>query len=258
MAESLLTALLLAVIQGITEWLPISSSGHLVLFERLFSYAGGLLFEVALHFGTLAAVFVYFGKDIVDMIRDFFSGKFKSSNGRMAIYLIIGTIPAVIVGFFARDIFDSILSDLRIVALGFGITGVFLLISSFANIKEGKLDFRKSLFVGFAQALAIVPGISRSGSTIASGVLLGLNEKDAMRFSFLLSIPIIFGANLLTIGNNTLSPDLIWASLVSFVVGLITIHLMFNYLLVKREYFKWFGIYCILLGLVVFGFVLVF
>src|SRR3989338_3294589 len=121
--NELLVSLFLAVIQGVTEWLPISSSGHLVLFEKIFDYKqGGLAFEVALHFGTLMAVFVYFGKDIVDILQDFLSGKWNTENGKLGILLIVASIPAAIVGFFALGIFDTILSDLRVVALGFAVT----------------------------------------------------------------------------------------------------------------------------------------
>jgi undecaprenyl-diphosphatase len=118
------------------------------------------------------------------------------------------------------------------------------------------LGFGKSFLIGVAQAFSIIPGISRSGATIASGVLLGLDEKKAMKFAFLMSIPIVFGANILAIGNKTLPSELIWASLVSFVVGLLTIHVMFKHVLVSRKNFKWFGIYCILLALALGGYLI--
>lgn len=151
LTSDILSALILAVVQGITEWLPISSSGHLVLFEHFLKYSGGLLFEVALHFGTLMAVFVYFGKDIVDILRDFFSGRWKSENGRLGFFLIIASIPAGIFGFFALKIFDSIFSNLILVGMGFMVTGVLLLIVGFTSIKgEGKLGFGKALLIGIA------------------------------------------------------------------------------------------------------------
>lgn len=250
MANDLISAIILAVVQGFTEWLPVSSSGHLVLFEKLLNYKGGLVFDVALHFGTLMAVFVYFGRDIIDILEELLKGRFNSENGRLGVMLIIASVPAGLLGYFAIDYFESVLSNLGIVALGFALTGMFLLIASVpGKIKTDKAGWREAFFIGAAQALSIVPGISRSGSTISSGVLVGLNEKTAMKFSFLLSIPLVFGANILTIGDNTLPPELIWATLISFAVGLASIHLIFNYILVSRKNFIWFGIYCLLLAI---------
>jgi len=253
MVSDIISALILAVIQGATEWFPVSSSGHLILFERLLGYEGGLLFEISLHFGTLMAVFVYFGKDITDIIRDFLLGRWKTQNGKMGLLLIVASIPAAIVGFFVKDIFETAFSGLGILAFGFGITGLFLLIVSLGRLPvrgEGiKIGYGKAFLIGIGQALAIIPGISRSGATMSSGILLGLDEKHAMKFAFLMSIPIIFGANILTIGNKSLPPELIWATLVSFLVGLASIHLVFKYVLTKRENFRWFAAYCLLLAL---------
>ncbi len=244
-----LSVFILAVVQGFTEWLPISSSGHLVILERLLGYKGGLSFDVALHFGTLMAVFVYFGKNIVDILEDLITGKFKSENGRLGLYLIIASIPAAIVGYFSRSYFDTVLSDLRVIAWGFALTGMFLLISSVPRKIEGnKLNVKKAFLIGVSQALAIVPGISRSGATISTGVMQGLDEKNAMKFAFLLSIPIVFGANLVGVSGASLTPDLMWATFVSFLVGILTIHLMFNYVLTDRKNFFWFGLYCLLLS----------
>ncbi len=250
MVSEFISALILAIIQGITEWVPISSSGHLVLFERFLGYSGGLLFDVSLHFGTLMAVFVYFGKDIVDILEDLLKGKFKSENGRLGLMLIVGSIPAFLIGFFAKDYFDSVFTNLGVLALGFALTGMFLFIASLpGNVKVDKLGWRGAFFIGVTQALAIVPGISRSGSTISGGIMLGLDEKAAMKFAFLLSIPVVFGANVISIGNSALPPELIWATLVSFIVGLASIHLIFSYVLVSRKNLSWFGLYCILLAI---------
>lgn len=249
MAAGFLSALVLAIVQGFTEWFPISSSGHLVLFQSLLGYSGGLLLETALHFGTLMAVFVYFGKDITDILRDFFSGRWKTENGRMAWLLIVASIPAGIVGFLAKDYFDSVLSNLYIVAFGFGITGLLLVMVSFLDLKSHNLSVKSSFLIGIAQAISIIPGISRSGSTMGSGIILGLSEKNAMKFSFLMAIPVILGANILTVGSQVLPINLLWATLVSFLVGLISIHVVFKYLLASRNNYKWFGFYCLALAL---------
>ena len=257
MVNELLASVILAIVQGITEWLPISSSGHLILFERLLGFKAGLTFDVALHFGTLMAVFVYFGKDIVDIIRDILSLKFDTENGRLGLLVLVATIPAAIVGLIFRKIFETVFSDLGIIALGFGITGIFLFISSLPmklakdKIKSGHFSYGKALLVGIAQIFALFPGISRSGITIGSGLLLGLSEKSAMKFSFLMSIPIIFGANILVIGNQTLPPSLILASIVSFIFGLGTLHLLYGKILVNRRNLRWFGLYAVLLAITI-------
>ena len=248
----LLLALLIAVVQGITEWVPVSSSGHLVLVERLLGFEGGLLFDVALHFGTLMAVFVYFGKDITDIIQDFLKGCFETENGRLGLLLIIATIPAVIVGFLFKDAFEVAFSSLGIVALGFGVTGLFLFIASLDfSRKRRELGYGGSFLIGIAQAFSLFPGVSRSGATMSSGLLLGLREKAAVKFSFLMSIPVIFGANILIIGNRSLEPSLIWATLVSFIIGLLTLHLLYRYVLTSRRNLRWFGAYTLLLALAV-------
>jgi undecaprenyl-diphosphatase len=245
--DELIASLIIAIVQGVTEWLPVSSSGHLVLFEKMLDYQGGLIFDVALHFGTLMAVFVYFGADIVDIVRDLFTGKFKTQSGKLGIYLMIATIPAGIVGFFLKDVFERAFQNLTITALGFAITGVFLLIASFPR-KKSKLNSKNALIVGLAQIFSILPGISRSGTTLGTGYILGLEEKQAIKFAFLMSIPIIFGANILIIGNSHLPPNLIWATLVSFITGLLTIHLLYGRELVKRENLKWFALYALALA----------
>ncbi len=249
MTSDVLSALILAVIQGFTEWLPISSSGHLILFEKILGFNTSLPFDVALHFGTLMAVFVYFGKEIVDILEDLFRLKFDSTNGKMGIFLIFASIPAAILGYFTLGFFEAVFSNLTVIAWGFALTGMFLLISSVPRkLEENRLNFKKSFLIGVAQALAIIPGISRSGATISAGIMQGLNEKDAMKFSFLLSIPIVFGANLVTVEKAVLSPTFIWATLVSFLVGLLSIYLMFNYVLTKRKNLFWFGLYCLILA----------
>jgi undecaprenyl-diphosphatase len=220
--------LILAVIQGISEWFPISSSGHLVLFSSILGVENSVQFDVALHFGTLMAVFVYFGKDIVDIIEDILGGKWKTENGKMGFLLIVSAIPAAIIGFLFKEMFVSAFSSLMIVALGFAITALMLMIASLDFRGEKKSpSYKDSWLIGLAQAFAILPGISRSGATISTGVLRGLDIKAAMRFSFLMSIPVIFGASILDLGTKTLTASYLIPTLVSFVVGMLTIHLLF-------------------------------
>lgn len=244
------SAILIAIVQGLTEWLPVSSSGHLVLIEKLLGFFGGLDFDIALHFGTLMAVFVYFGKDIVEIVREVLSRRWSSENGRLGLLVVVATIPAALMGYFFRAVFESVFQSLGFVAMGFAVSGLFLLIASFKFEKRRKFGYGKAFVVGIAQIFSLFPGISRSGSTFGTGLLLGLNEKNALRFSFLMSIPIIFGANIVSIGNKTLPTSLVWATLVSFVVGLITIHVLYKIILDDRKNLRWFGIYALVVALI--------
>jgi len=277
MVSEILASVIIAIVQGLTEWIPVSSSGHLVLVEKLLGFSGGLEFDVALHFGTLMAVFVYFGKDIVDILQEMFRGDFKSENGRLGLLIVVATIPAGLTGFFLKDVFSLAFGSLGVTAMGFGVTGVFLMVASFSRsasrqlsqkgkvvnyngdgkriVNSEELGWRKfgfwnAFLVGVTQVFALFPGVSRSGSTIGSGLLLGLDEKATLKFSFLMSIPIIFGANILVIGNNTLPSNLIWATIVSFAIGLLTIYLLYEKILVNRRNLRWFGVYALALALV--------
>lgn len=252
-----IASIIIAIVQGLTEWLPVSSSGHLVLAQRILGFSGDLAFDVALHFGTLMAVFVYFGRDIMDIIEELIKLKFKSENSKLGIFIILATIPAGLAGFLFRDIFEQAFSSLWVVAFGFAITGMFLLVVSFANVKKAKLDSKKALTVGLAQVFSILPGISRSGTTIGTGILSGLDEKSAIKFSFLMSIPIIFGANVLVIGSDKLPSSLIWATLTSFVVALGAIHLLYGKILTNKKNLKWFGAYALALSLAMIVFLII-
>jgi|SRR3989339_717731 len=246
-----ISALILAIVQGLSEWLPISSSGHLVLFQEILNYHPGMMFDVALHFGTLMAVFVYFGREIMDIIEAVLKGKWKSDNGKMGFLIIVATIPAAVIGYLFKDFFESAFTSLAVVAWGFGITSMILFIASLdfgKNVKKNP-SWVDAVWIGFAQALAIFPGISRSGSTISSGLLRGLDEKNAMKFSFLMSIPVIFGAGIVEIGNNKLPSEMIWATLLAFLVGLATIHLLLRVVARSKKNLRWFAGYALLLAL---------
>lgn len=249
--NELISALIIAIVQGITEWLPVSSSGHIFIFEKILPYSSSLTFDTALHFGTLMSVFVYFGRDITKIIEDFARLRFKSENGKLGIYLLIATIPAGLIGFFFKDVFEMVFSDARIVALGFGITGLLLIIAGISSNKRlSNLNAKNSILIGIAQIFAIFPGVSRSGTTLSTGLILGLDEKTALKFSFLLAIPIIFGANILEIGSDKLPPELIWATLASFIVGLLVLHVLYKYILTSRKNLKYFGGYALLASLI--------
>lgn len=243
--------IILAVVQGLSEWFPISSSGHLVIVSHLLDYTNTLAFDIALHFGTLMAVFVYFGKDITDIARDLLSFKFNTEPGRMGLYVILASIPAGILGFLFRDFFERTLNDLSLLSLGLSITGVLLIITSLDRVKPAKkeLSARIAFLVGCAQVASLFRGISRSGSTMSSGILLGLDPKKAARFSFLMSIPIIFGANILSLSNAAFPTSYLLPTLISFLVGIASIHFLLKIVLVSKKNLRWFGVYILLLAL---------
>src|SRR3989344_5570405 len=185
-------SLILAFIQGFSEWFPISSSGHLVVFSHLLKFENSVAFDVALHFGTLMAVFVYFGRDITTMAEDILRGKWQTGHAKLGGLLVISAIPAAVIGFSFRRWFELSFESLLIVGIGFGITGIFLLIASldiFSQVRKMP-RIKDAWIIGFAQVVSIFPGISRSGSTIASGLLTGLDKEMALKLCFLMSIPV--------------------------------------------------------------------
>jgi undecaprenyl-diphosphatase len=251
--NDLLTSIIIAIVQGFTEWFPISSDGHLMIVEYLINQKPNFTTDVALHFGTLMAVFVYFGREITDIIRDFFSGKWKTENGRIALLIIVGTIPVAIGGLLLKNLVEESYNMLGVAALGFAITGIALLIASLYKQKKTKtfltLSYFDAFLIGAVQVAALLPGISRSATTLVVAILLGLKIKDAAKFSFLLSIPAIFGANILVMGSKTLPTSLILPTLIAFVVGLFAIFFLFRYAFNKKENLKWFALYTLALAI---------
>lgn len=205
-------AVLFGVVQGITEFFPISSSGHLVLLHDLLgiSVANDLAFDVALHWGTLLALIIFFWKDLVHLVRGFFSslghgaGKWNEHE-RLVWRIIVGTIPAVVIGLFLQkfDVEEKLRTPWVVVTLLFGIALLFLFVErryrGTRTLQE--ITYRTAILIGTAQAFALIPGISRSGITIIIAMALGFMRRDAARFSFLLSIPAVFGAGALLLPN---------------------------------------------------------
>jgi len=191
MAVTALEAVLLGIVQGLTEFLPVSSSGHLVIGQALLGMEGDLLlFDVFVHVGTLFAVAVVFWQDILDIFRHLFS--------RYTLLLIVGCIPAGLMGLLLDDLFASLFSSLAVVAAALIVTGILLAVSDRCEgrrtLKE--MRFSDALTVGIFQGIAITPGLSRSGSTIFGALICGLKRSEAAKFSFILSIPVILGAAL--------------------------------------------------------------
>lgn len=195
---SLIEAIILGLVQGLTEFIPVSSSGHLVLAHELFGVSeNGLLFDVALHFGTLLALLAFFNKDLISLARDFFK---KGPNTKLARLLAAATIPAVIAGVLLQDLAESAFRSGRLVVVTLAVFALLMLLAErYSSRLEAKARLDKTstlqaLGMGVAQALALVPGVSRSGSTITAGLFLGMDRVAATRFSFLLAIPITIGA----------------------------------------------------------------
>lgn len=243
-------AIILGIVQGITEWLPVSSSGHLVLFEHLFGLSQPLLFDIMLHVGSLFVVLYYFRKDIRELIFGLFDG--DREKLRIVLMIIVATIPIALVGYFFQDFIESIFKDLRTVGFALLFTALLLFLSRYPKKKEGKLTYMKALGIGIFQAIAILPGVSRSGSTISSGMMFGVRKEEVARFSFLIFIPAILGALVLHIGDITAFTDplpVIVGTLVSAIVGYFSLKLLMN--IIKKDKFSWFSVYCLLLGIVV-------
>ena len=241
---------ILGILQGITEFLPVSSSGHLVLAQYLLGIESpGNTLEVLFHIGTLFSVFYVFNKDIKSIVISLN----EKPTQKLVIYIIIATIPAVIIGLIFKSHIINLFSS--IVPVGYALlsTGVILTLSINFKNKNKSLSYLYSLLIGLAQAVAIIPGISRSGTTISISMLLGIPPKEAARFSFLLSIPVIIGAGLLGSleleSYGLLTPKfIITGILTSFIVGTLSLKILLKILEVGR--FHFFGIYCIIAGIV--------
>lgn len=240
-------SVLLGIVQGLTEFLPISSSGHLVLAQSLipgFSQPG-VFYDVVLHLGTTLAVVFYFRRRIIAIL---------TKNLNYVWLLLVGTIPAGLVGVLLGDALERTFSDTKAVGVELIITGILCFLVDLFSGKRTNLKVVDSLLVGMAQAVAIIPGISRSGSTIFAGTALGLDKEKIAEFSFLLSIPAIVGANILQFAKYGISLEVnlgIYAVgfIAAFVFGLISIILTFKTLISRN--FKIFAVYCIILGFLV-------
>ncbi|MEM2131441.1 MAG: undecaprenyl-diphosphate phosphatase [Candidatus Woesearchaeota archaeon] len=247
---NLIEAIILGIIQGITEWLPISSSGHLVLFQSIFKIRQPLIFDVLLHFGSLLVILFVFRKEILELI----AGVLKREKKylQLTIMLVLATIPIVLVGYFLKDYIESAFSNLSFVGFAWIFTSIILFLSKYPKIKDKKLNFLNSFFMGISQAIAILPGVSRSGITISTGLMQGIKQEEAAKFSFLMAIPPILGATLLEIKNINQIENLSYA-LIGVLFSMISGYLSLKFLLkiIKTNKFSYFSIYCFVLGLIV-------
>lgn len=247
--KEILTMIILGLVQGLTEFLPVSSSGHLILLQDIFGIRENVLFNtIVLHFGTLLAVVVFYFKDLL--------GLFKRENHKTIWQLVLATIPAGLLGLILGDWIEQY-GTTKMLAFTFLLTAIILFATTIYRKKHqnvAPIGSKHAIIMGLTQCVALLPGISRSGSTIASGVFSKADPKAVTRFSFFMSIPIILGSLILECfkvdfsGVNVLAT--IIGLVVSFISGLFAIKLMMK--VAERCNFKWFGVYLSLLSLVCF------
>jgi undecaprenyl-diphosphatase len=251
---TLFQAIILGLVQGLGEFLPISSSAHLILVPWLFKWTDpGLTFDVALHAGTLIAVVLYFWKDWIRLIAKGFTDV-RSQDGKLFWYLAVASIPGALIGFLLEKKAETVFRSPLLIAVMLMGMGLVLWWSDRRGEKKVELNgitFKTSFLIGISQALAIIPGVSRSGITMAAGLELGLTRKGAARFSFLLSTPIILGAALVKMPQIMAHPEMVTMNfisgmMVSFISGILSIGFLLKY--VQTRDFMPFVWYRLILG----------
>jgi undecaprenyl-diphosphatase len=264
---SWLQVVVLAVVQGLTEFLPVSSSGHLAIVSRVFfADDAGASFTAVTQLGTELAVLVYFGKDIVRILRAWFSGLVIKSHRdnvdyRMGWFVIIGTIPICVLGLLFKDVIRTGVRNLWIVATALILFSIVIAAAEYygRQVRHAEqLTWRDSVIVGLAQCLALVPGVSRSGATISAGLFLGLDRELAARFGFLLAIPAVFASGLFSLpdafhpvseGMSATGLQLLASTVIAFVVGFAAVAWFLKFLV--RHSMYWFVGYRVVIGAVV-------
>lgn len=265
--SEMIKAVILGIVQGLSEFLPISSSGHLVLFEALLDFHfEGIAFEIFVHFGTLLSVLVVFRKDIWEMIRwlpavpGFVLGglKIRSEEDEykaMSFYIVIGSIPVAIFGIMLQDEITALFDSVYLVLIALFVTALIMWSSRYTQERHPHMLWLHALIIGCAQMLAVVPGISRSGSTIVTALWLGVRRETAARFSFLLSVPVIFGASLLKLKELFETPppaneimSLILGTIAAAISGYFAIIWLLE--IIKKQKLEWFGVYCAIVSVV--------
>ncbi len=266
---TILQTIILGIVQGITEFFPISSSGHLIAIRYLFNFGLGdskaeLVFDIALHFGTFMAIFIFFFKDFWKMITEGFKfkgkdGKFSFNNlkheGKIMWYIVAACIPAGVMGILFEDIIDRYIRTPLVVAISMAVMGVIMYFVDKYSKSETDiehLNLKQAMGVGIGQMFAMIPGFSRSGTTMTAARAMKIDRKSAAKFSFLLGAPVMFGAAVLALKDLTMemiNVQFILGVVVSFVVGMIAIKALMN--IVEKIGFGGFAIYRVLLALVI-------
>ena len=262
-------AIILGIVQGLTELLPISSSAHLALIPTIFNWNIPESFDVALHFGTLLAIGIFFFKDWIDLIVGGYKKVIKkedSVNGRMFWYIVAATIPGGIIGFILDKYAEEILTKPLIIAIALIVMGIILYVvdkKSSTKTEYENMTFKQTFLIGLSQALAFIPGVSRSGVTMTAGRAMGVSRESAAKYSFMLSAPIVFAATVFKLGyfieyftmaSTTGIIAFVLGVLFSFIVGILVIKFLLEYL--KKGSFKVFAIYRVIIGLLVIAWII--
>lgn len=262
----ILQSIILGIVQGVCEFLPISSSAHLILIPYLFNFnlemsnSAKLAFDVVLHFGTLISVLAIFWKDWLNLFKGAFNKVFKkkdSFENKMFWYLVLATIPGALVGFLFEDIVENVVrGNVFIIALVLAVVGVLIYLGDKWASKHYKketsfeqMSLKQTFLIGLSQALAVIPGFSRSGTTILTGRILGVSRDAVAKFTFLLSTPIIFGAAIVHITDLVITKEVIIGIITSALVGIVCIRFLLSY--IKKHDFSIFAVYRVLLALAV-------
>lgn len=253
---SVIQSMILGIIQGLTEWFPVSSSGHLALYQNIFDVDVPVLYDVYLHLGTLIVLFIFFWKDITRIFKDVFTLKLKTKNSILAWYIISGSIATAVIGLTFYDFFSSTFYDLRYIGFGFLFSAMILYFSGKAKQKRDSINLSDSLVVGFFQAIALVPGVSRSGATIGAGMIKGAGKTEVARFSFLLSIPAVLGAAIIqSLGYFGEAIPFLRENLAAVAIGILfaaaTGYLTLKGLIkiIEKGVFHKFSWYCLAIGI---------
>ncbi len=260
----MISVIILAIIQGIAEFLPISSSAHLIIFREVFGIGKdvisgdlGLTFDIALHLGTALAIIVFFFKDFLNMAIKGFTKGVKDKDGKIMWYLIAATVPAALAGVLFEDVIDNIIREkYYLIAIALIVMGViiYLVDKKCPRDKEIKdMTLKDALIIGCSQVFALIPGFSRSGTTIAAGRALHLEREDAAKFSFYLSLPVVMGAvvlQLIKVDFSIIASNisiLLVGIVISFIIGILCIRFLLKYL--RSNDFKVFMWYRLVLGI---------
>ena len=253
---SVFQALILGIVQGLTELLPVSSSAHLFLIPWTFNWPPIGDFDVALHFGTLLAIGIFFFKDWIELIKGGYkklAKKEDSFEGKMFWYIVIATIPGGAIGFLLDHFAEDILTNQFVIASALIVMGVILYIvdkKAKSEVEYKDMTFKQTFLVGLSQALAFIPGVSRSGITMTTARAMGIKRESAAKYSFMLSAPIVLAATLYKIKDFAFGELSFYIGvLASFIVGIIVIKFLLQYL--QKGSFKAFAIYRVIIGIVV-------
>ena len=249
---TILEAIILGIVQGVTEWLPVSSSGHLVLVQHFLKIEQPLIFDLFLHLGSLIVVFFVFRNDLKKLILGIL--RKEKVYLQYLSYLILATIPIGLVGFFFKDIVEAAFGNIKVVGYSFLFTALIVFLSKYPQQKEKSLTWKSGLIIGLGQAIAILPGVSRSGTTISTALMQGIKQEEAARFSFLLFIPAILGATVLELTSITPSsienvPAIMAGVITTMIVGFFSLKLLLR--IVHHQRFSSFAWYCLGLGILI-------